>query len=206
MATHNRVLILFVHPSPHRSQANIKLFHAAQHTPQVTAVDLYQEYPTYFINIEREQQRLREHDVVVFLFPLYWYSTPSILKQWQDLVLEHGFVYGHKGMALHGKQLLCAVTTGGAETAYQGEMAGHASIRQLLQPIEHTAKLIGMHYLPPFTLFSARTAKDQGRLEQHISHWQNLLTHLVTTGIHPEALAGDNTLNSYVAALKEQTL
>jgi glutathione-regulated potassium-efflux system ancillary protein KefG len=34
---------------------------------------------------------------------LYWYSTPAILKEWQDLVLEHVFAYGHEGTKLHGK-------------------------------------------------------------------------------------------------------
>ena len=67
---------------------------ATQGRERVTLVDLYGEYPDYRIDIDREQQRLRDHDVVVFMFPLYWYSTPSMLKEWQDLVLEHGWAYG----------------------------------------------------------------------------------------------------------------
>ena len=59
------------------------------------------------------QQRgcgLLDHDVVLFQFPLFWYSTPSILKEWQDLVLEHGFAYGAEGDALDGKRMMIAVT------------------------------------------------------------------------------------------------
>ena len=37
------------------------------------------------------------HDVVIFQFPLFWYSTPPILKQWQDIVLEYGWAYGEGG-------------------------------------------------------------------------------------------------------------
>ena len=100
MSKIQRVLILFAHPSIHTSEVNKPLFEAASHQKNVTLVDLYQEYPTYNINIEKEQQRLRDHDVVMFMFPLYWYSTPSILKEWQDLVLEYGFAYGSGATAI----------------------------------------------------------------------------------------------------------
>ncbi|MCV5747032.1 NAD(P)H-dependent oxidoreductase, partial [Escherichia coli] len=76
----------------------------------MTCVDLYGEYPRFNINIDREQQRLREHDVVIFQFPLYWYSTPAILKEWQDLVLEYGFAYGTEGTELQGKTMLCVLS------------------------------------------------------------------------------------------------
>ena len=64
------------------------MFNAAKQHKAVTAIDLYAEYPDYNISIEREQQRLVEHDVIIFQFPIYWYSTPALLKEWQDLVPE----------------------------------------------------------------------------------------------------------------------
>ena len=83
-----KILILFAHPAQEKSEVNVPLIEAAQKLDHVTVVDLYGEYPKFRINIEREQQRLIEHDVIVFKFPFYWYSTPAILKEWQDLVLE----------------------------------------------------------------------------------------------------------------------
>ncbi|MBL3687306.1 flavodoxin family protein [Leucobacter zeae] len=38
-----------------------------------------------------EQRKLREADVVVIQFPLWWYSVPAILKGWFDRVLTAGF-------------------------------------------------------------------------------------------------------------------
>ncbi|CAH8182184.1 Glutathione-regulated potassium-efflux system ancillary protein KefG [Vibrio aestuarianus] len=38
---------------------------------------------------------------------MYWYSTPALLKEWQDLVLEYGFAYGQEGTALNGTRSLC---------------------------------------------------------------------------------------------------
>ncbi len=141
----------------------------------VTLVDLYAEYPDFQIDIEREQQRLLEHDVIIFQHPLYWYSTPAILKEWQDLVLEHGFAYGSEGTALHGKLFLNALTAGGTEAGYRAEGYNHFTIRELLHPIEQTALLCGMTYLPPFALFGARTAVEEDRVGQHIDDWIQVL-------------------------------
>lgn len=170
-----RVLILFAHPSQHRSEVNLPMLEATREAGHCTVVDLYAEYPDYGIDIEREQARLRIHDVIVFMFPLYWYSTPAILKEWQDLVLEYGFAYGHDGRELHGKRLLCALTAGGIEEAYRESGYNHYSIRELLRPIEQTATLCGMTYLPPYALFGARTALEDGRVDEHIARWRRVV-------------------------------
>ncbi|AGH81043.1 NAD(P)H dehydrogenase (quinone) [Psychromonas sp. CNPT3] len=104
-----KVLVLLAHPNIETSTINNALFKVATLTKNITSVDLYKEYPDFKINIKKEQQRLLAHDVIVFLFPLYWYSTPALLKQWQDSVLEYGFAYGSKGNKLHGKSLLCMI-------------------------------------------------------------------------------------------------
>jgi putative NADPH-quinone reductase len=144
----------------------------------VTHADLYAEYPDFEIDVDREQQRLLDHDVICFQHPLYWYSTPAILKEWQDLVLEHGFAYGSKGTALHGKIFFSACTAGGAEAAYCAAGYNHFTIRELLRPLEQTALLCGMTYLPPFALFGARTAVEDGRIHAHVADWVRLLTAL----------------------------
>ncbi len=66
----NKVLVIYAHPSQHRSEVNAPLFAAAQAVDGVTCVDLYAEYPQFDINIDKEQARLLEHDVIVFQFPL----------------------------------------------------------------------------------------------------------------------------------------
>ncbi|HIF9364724.1 TPA: NAD(P)H-dependent oxidoreductase [Photobacterium damselae] len=175
MAEKKKILLLFAHPSPERSEVNFPLFRASQTVDNVTTVDLYAEYPTFRINIDREQQRLCEHDIIIFMFPLYWYSTPAILKEWQDLVLEYGFAYGSEGTKLHGKTFLCALTAGGAESAYRHEGYNHYTIRELLQPLEQMADLTGMDFIAPFALFGARTAVEEHRVGSHINNWKQVL-------------------------------
>ncbi len=191
----NKVLVLFAHPSQHRSEANSPLVRASAAIDGVTVVDLYAEYPDFCIDIDHEQQRLREHDVVVFMFPLYWYSTPSILKEWQDLVLEYGFAYGHDGTELHGKLLLCALTAGGLEDAYRHQGYNHYTIRELLRPIEQTATLCGMTYLPPYALFGSRTALEDGRVQAHIDCWVRIVEDLVAGRCDIDAMLVADKLN-----------
>lgn len=175
-----RILVLFAHPSPARSEINRHLASLAREHPHATFVDLYAEYPNYRVDIDREQQRLCEHDVIVFLFPLYWYSTPALLKEWQDLVLEYGFAYGREGTALAGKYFICACSAGGPGAAYDVSGYNHHSLRDLLVPLEQTATLCHMRPLPPFALFGSRTAVEEGRRDEHLRAFNGLLDHLAT--------------------------
>jgi len=170
-----QILVLLAHPSLDRSEVNRPMADAVRGLEGVTLVDLYAEYPDFQIDIDREQAQLLAHDVIVFQHPLYWYSTPAILKEWQDLVLEHGFAYGSEGTALHGKVFFNALTAGGLEVAYCAQGYNHFTIRELLHPVEQTAALCGMIYLPPFALFGSRTAVEEGRVGRHIGDWVRLL-------------------------------
>ncbi len=196
-----RILVLFAHPSLDRSEVNRPLMLATAGVDGVTLVDLYAEYPDFQIDIDREQGRLLVHEVIVFMHPLYWYSTPAILKEWQDLVLEHGFAYGSKGTALHGKIFLSALTAGGGEAAYQAEGYNHFTIRELLHPLEQTASMCGMRYLPPFVLFGARTAVDEARVDAHVADWVSVLTALRDERLDIEAASGLPRLNADLGAI-----
>jgi Kef-type K+ transport system membrane component KefB/NAD(P)H-dependent FMN reductase len=142
-------------------------------------VDLYAEYPDYRIDIDREQQRLREHDVIMFLFPLFWYSTPAILKEWQDLVLEHGFAYGSEGTALAGKFFIVACSAGGPAAAYEPEGYNHFTLRELLRPSSRPRAL--SHALPAAVRAVRRPHRGvRGRLPRARAVFTDLLDALAS--------------------------
>lgn len=146
----SRVLILFAHPALHRSRVNRHLVEAVRGLDGVTVHDLYEEYPDLYLDVAREQRLLVEHDTIVWQHPFYWYSCPSIIKEWLDLTLEYGFAYGDGGTALRGKRAMTAITTGGGAESYAAEGTHRYTIPQLLAPFEQTARLCGMEYLAPF--------------------------------------------------------
>lgn len=150
-----RVLVLFAHPVLERSRVNRRLVESIKGLDGVTIHDLYEAYPTMAINAKAEQKLLLEHDVIVFQHPFYWYSSPAILKEWQDLVLEHGWAYGEGGTQLRGKITLNAITTGGPEAAYRKGGYNRFTMRELLAPWDQTAHLCGMKFLAPFAVHAA---------------------------------------------------
>ena len=76
-----RLLVYYAHPGHRHSHANRELAQRAAAIEGITFVDLYAEYPRTDINIDKEQERLLSHDVILFQFPLFWYSTPSLIKE-----------------------------------------------------------------------------------------------------------------------------
>ena len=153
-----RVLVLFAHPMLEKSRVQKVLLEAARSVAGVTFHDLYEEYPDFDVDIPREQELLRGHEAIVLQHPLYWYSCPALMKQWIDLVLEHGWAYGRHGRALAGKSMMNAVSAGGNKQAYEPEGLNGHTIREFLTPFEQTAVLCNMTYLPPFVVHGTHRA------------------------------------------------
>ena len=159
--------------------------------------DLYEEYSDFMIDVAKEQELLRTHEVILFQHPFYWYSCPSILKEWLDLVLEHGFAYGENGRAMEGKWQASVISTGGPEEAYQIEGYNRFTVRQLLAPFEQTARLCRMVWLPPF-LVQGSFALDKAELERHAAGYVKVLELLRDGTVPVSELAGLERLNAAV--------
>ncbi len=155
-----KILIQFAHPMLEKSRVQRALLERAQSVPTVTVRDLYEEYPDFDIDVPFEQSLLRTHEIVVLQHPFYWYSCPALMKQWIDLVLEHGWAYGRKGKALVGKKLMNVISMGGGTDAYKETGLNRYRIREFLRPFEQTARLCNMTYLPPFLVQGTHRASE----------------------------------------------
>jgi glutathione-regulated potassium-efflux system ancillary protein KefG len=198
------VLILFAHPALEKSRVNRVLIRDVREFRGVTFHDLYEVYPDFDIDVRREQLLLLDHAIIVFQHPLFWYSTPAILKEWQDLVLEHGWAYGREGTALRGKMFLNAITTGGRETAYQREGYNRFTIQELLAPLEQTARLCGMDVLPPFVVHGTHGMTEE-EIHRHANDWRRTIEALRDERLDVEAARSHTRLNANLdAVLREE--
>ncbi len=170
-----KTLVLYAHPRQQHSNVNAAMSKAAQSVDGVSFVDLYARYPRQNIDIDYEQKQLLEHDAVVFQFPLMWYSTPSLLKEWQDLVLEYSFAYGEGGDSLSGKLWINAVTVGAPESAYGSKSHNKYSLAEFLSPLKATANLCHMPYLAPYTLFSSLNLAGSETMKDHAYGYKTML-------------------------------
>ena len=169
------LIVYYAHPGHKFSHVNRFMAQAAEAIDGITCVDLYRDYPRFDINVDVEQKRLLAHDVILFQFPLFWYSTPSIIKEWEDLVLEHGFAYGADGDKLAGKRLMLAVTAAGPEDAYSAGGFQNYPLRDFLRPLEQTARLCSMKFSAPYVLYSSLRAPSAGAVEPHVEGYRCLL-------------------------------
>ena len=191
-----KILILFAHPAFERSVINKKLLSEIETLDGVTIQDLYQHYPQFEIDIEYEQELLLNHDVVVLMHPLFWYGTPALLKQWQDLVLQHGWAYGQEGTKLKGKFFFSIVTTGGPHQAYSKKGIHKHTVQEFLLPIRRTAEFCKMQLLPCFGIHGTWSVDDK-EMDAHVKNLKELLSGIADETISLEKLKKMENMNSY---------
>ncbi len=151
------ILLLYCHPSPHKSRYNRRLQEVARKVPGLKIRDLYELYPSMHVDEAAEQKALVDADVLVLQFPIYWFSAPALLKEWMDVVLQNGFAYGEGGTALVGKKTMLAVSTGAQKDSYRTGAKHGAKIEHFLLPFRMTAEFCGMEVAPPFVTHGARS-------------------------------------------------
>lgn len=158
-----KILILLFHPDFANSRANQALIEAARHLPDTEIADLHALYPDGQIDADTEVARLVAADRIVLQFPIQWYSTPPLLKAWQDVVLTRMFYLDHEteGARLAGRPLLVAATAGNVETAYAPDGVNLFPLKELLHPLQATAHRCGLAWVEPFLVYDVRRADDE---------------------------------------------
>ena len=155
-------LVLVFHPNISESRVNKALGATAESLGgNITVRYMYDIYPDFNIDVASEQAALLGADRIVLQYPMYWLSCPPLLKKWLDDVLTFGWAYGSTGTALHGKELLLAVSVGGAGSAYGREGAHIYTIHEFLRPMQGTSRVIGTKYAVPFLSVGALEITDE---------------------------------------------
>lgn len=200
-----KILIIFAHPRLERSVSNSTLINNIPDIPEITFHDLYEKYPDFNIDIEYEKKLLTDHQIVIWQHPFYWYSSPALLKQWIDLVLEFGWAYGYGGIALQNKIIFNSITSGGNRQAYSKEGHNRFTIRELLAPFEQTAILCKMIYLPPFVVHGThRISKEE--LAYTSQHYRNMLSRLVNGNFSIDDIKRHPYMNDWIKLETDKTL
>jgi glutathione-regulated potassium-efflux system ancillary protein KefG len=197
----NKILILFAHPRYERSANNLLLVRQIPLIPEITFHDLYEKYPDFNIDLEKEKELLSEHQIIIWHHPFYWYSTPPLLKQWIDLVLEFGWAYGPGGDALEGKIIFNSITLGGPRSAYKRAGYNRFTVRELLTPLEQTANLCKMIWLPPFTMHGTHRISEKEK-SSSAGQYGILLERLVDGNFSVNEILKHEYMNDWLIGIK----
>lgn len=172
-----KVLIINGHTDYKESVANRQILEkVATLMPEAEIVTLAELYPDFNINAEVEQKRLSDADIIVFQYPTFWYSAPSILHRYLEQVFLVGFALNPGGDKLHGKKLVLSLTSGVDSDMYSKDVNCVGwEMDAFIQPYKATAKITGMDYcghiytggVGYITRISAEAAADQKKRSDH---------------------------------------
>ena len=193
----NKILIQFAHPRFEKSKTNRALLRNIEQRQNVTFNDLYEQYPDFNIDIDREKELLLSHQIIIWHHPFYMYSSPALLKQWIDLVLEYGWAHGKEGIFLKDKIIFNAITAGGTREVYATGGYNRFTIREFLVPFEQTANLCKMIYLPPFTVHGTHLLTGKALLH-HVDLYSALIDRLVAGDFDIDSMRKVEYLNDWL--------
>lgn len=133
-------------------------------------------------DVEAEIAKLEAADLMIWQFPLWWFSVPGVLKGWVDKVFAFNRIYGRgrfydKGQ-FRGKRALLSLTTGGSgEDAYQpGGFNG--DINGILRPIQRgMLEFVGFDVLKPQIVWGPAQITEEER-KAALTTWRERLTRI----------------------------
>lgn len=131
----------------------------------------------YSPEVMAEMERMKKHDALAYIFPVWWYGIPAMLKGYIDRVWNYGFAYGDA--KLHHKQALWLALAGASEE--------HFAKRSYDQVISHSLNIGIADYSG---IENSRVEFFYDTLDSNPEHMENLLERAYQLGLHYEDIEG----------------
>jgi NAD(P)H dehydrogenase (quinone) len=182
------VLIIYAHPNPRSfNQAILEKVDATLreqgHATQIH--DLYQMQFRCILDgedllrnwrgnladdVQREQAAVRWAQGLVFIYPIWWFGPPAILKGWIDRVFTRKFAFdidanGMRGLLTHERALILN-TLGGDETTYQRERWHELLVRPIAEGVLGACGVRNIVHQAFYQVPSISHAERQAMLDQ----------------------------------------
>jgi len=168
-----QTLIIVAHPDLSLSLANKLLLQKLDNQNENVVIhNLYRIYPNGNINIHKEQELLESFDSILFQFPIYWFSCPSLLKKWFDEVLTYHWAYGrNSGYKLQNKKIGLIVSTG----IEREKSVGLYDVDRIILPFKLTFDFLKVDFRGFFSIYGvpSNAVKSQNgifKLERNINN------------------------------------
>lgn len=125
----------------------------------------------YSSEVEAEIQRMKKHDALAYIFPLWWYNMPAMLKGYIDRVWNNGFAYGSS--TLHHQHVLWL--------SLAAASAGHLEKREYDKMITHYLNVGLANYAG---IPSSKVEFLYETLDSRPGHTENLLNQAYKLGLN----------------------
>lgn len=133
-------------------------------------------------DITAEINKIKNADLLIFQFPLWWFSMPAILKGWFDRVFVKKFAYNTgeilKNGLLRGKNALMVITTQSPAETYEAPLGDGTLLDAVFFPMQHILHFVGMETLPPHVIHGAYNMNEI-EANKAIQAYENYLGKLI---------------------------
>lgn len=123
----------------------------------------------YSPEVEAEIERMKKHDALAFIFPVWWYSLPAMLKGYIDRVWNNGFAYGSNKLP-HRKVLWLGLAADSKE---------HMAKRQYEQMMNHQLNVAIAGYCG---ILNSKVELLYGTLDENPEIYDQILTQAYQLG------------------------
>lgn len=140
------------------------------------------------VDVAGEQAKLARADLLLLIFPVWWFAPPAILKGWIDRVFALDVAYGggrwfDRGV-YRGKRALLCLTTGARADRFS-EHGLFGSIDWVLHPLRvGVLNSSGFDTLEPHVAWAAGHLDDAGRREL-LARWAERLRSVAAEAPQP---------------------
>ncbi len=182
------ILIVYAHPNPNSFNGAIleAVDAALREQGHVTRIhDLYQMQFRAVLDSEdllrnwrgelpdeilREQETVRWAQGLAFVYPIWWFGPPAILKGWIDRVFVRKFAFdftaaGMEGLLAHDRALIIN-TLGGDEALYQRERWHELLVRPMVEGVLNACGVRNVVYRAFYAVTMVSHAEREAMLEE----------------------------------------
>ncbi|TPR18823.1 flavodoxin family protein [Apilactobacillus timberlakei] len=170
-----KTLVIVSHPEYDNSMTESFLNQCQNDIDEVDWLVLDHLTDNYEFDVDKEQKRLIKYDRILLQFPMYWYSSPALLKKYEDDIFTRSFTYANEDGKLKDKELGIITTLGEPLKNYTVGGSEGFSINEILKPYQALAFKAGMKFIKPFAVdqFAYMTDDEKGKL---LVDYRNYLT------------------------------
>lgn len=144
---------------------------------EVAVYNLYELHNESTFNVDEWSKIISYAAAVIYQFPFYWMSAPSLLKKWQDEV----FTYLAKTPAVAGKPLMVVTTTGSEFEAYRSGGRNRFTVDELLRPYQVGAIHAGMVWQTPIIAYGMGTTDAAKNIAEGANLYRQKVERLIGT-------------------------
>lgn len=180
-----KILIIYGHPNFNDSIFTKGIINEIkkEHSEwDILSIDKLLEENNWKLDIQKEQKRLLNYDIIIFQSPIFWYDIVPSLSHYFNTIFSAGWAYGKDSkLAMQNKKFILSTTSGAPKEAYNKENISAQPLQNYLYRFEiainrwFNAKYLGDLNLYQANPFNKNQEEINNSFKDHIKQLEILI-------------------------------